>query len=95
MKVERWKLGDEWLPYRPSASHVPPGYRDGWNDAYAAAQAIRDAIISDLHCRFGLCNHCGRRDCYGRESGTTLPRSVATQGVLDAINSAFGKQCDK
>jgi hypothetical protein len=35
--IERWKVGDEWLPFHPSASHVPPGYRDGWNAAYEAA----------------------------------------------------------
>jgi hypothetical protein len=32
-----WKLGDELLPFHPSASHVPPDYRDGWNACYYAA----------------------------------------------------------
>lgn len=26
-----WKSGNEFLPYHPSASHVRPDYRDGWN----------------------------------------------------------------
>jgi hypothetical protein len=34
---ERWKSGNQFLPYHPDASHVNPAYRDGWNDCYAAA----------------------------------------------------------
>ena len=36
---QQWKTGNEFLPYHPSASHVSPEYRDGWNAAYMAAQA--------------------------------------------------------
>ena len=32
-----WKCGNEYLPYHPQASHVPPDYRDGWNACYRAA----------------------------------------------------------
>lgn len=32
-----WKLGDEFLPFHPDASHVEPSYRDGWNACYRAA----------------------------------------------------------
>lgn len=38
-----WKAGNEFLPYHPSASHVPPDYRDGWNHCYATAQQARQA----------------------------------------------------
>lgn len=34
---QQWKSGNEYLPYHPSASHVSPAYRDGWNDCYKAA----------------------------------------------------------
>lgn len=34
---EDWKVGNEFLPFHPSASHVPPDYRDGWNACYRAA----------------------------------------------------------
>lgn len=34
---QRWNSGNEFLPFHPSASHVSPAYRDGWNDCYAAA----------------------------------------------------------
>lgn len=35
-----WKCGSEFLPYHPSASHVRPDYRDGWNHCYAAAKKL-------------------------------------------------------
>lgn len=38
--ADQWKCGRELLPYHPSASHVEPAYRDGWNHCYAAAQAL-------------------------------------------------------
>jgi hypothetical protein len=31
---QKWKCGDEFLPFHPQASHVPPDYRDGWNRCY-------------------------------------------------------------
>lgn len=34
-----YKSGNEFLPYHPSASHVDPQYRDGWNHCYAVARA--------------------------------------------------------
>ena len=32
-----WKVGREFLPFHPDASHVTPEYRDGWNACYQAA----------------------------------------------------------
>ena len=40
--VGPWKCGNEFLPYHPSASHVEPGYRDGWNACYLAAAPKAD-----------------------------------------------------
>lgn len=36
---QQWKCGDEWLPFHPQASHVPPEYRDGWNCCFARMSA--------------------------------------------------------
>lgn len=33
-----WKLGNEYLPFHRSASHVSPDYRDGWNACFVAGQ---------------------------------------------------------
>ncbi len=44
----KWKIGDEFAPYHPSASHCPPDYRDGWNHCYAAsesAQSLKDRTV--------------------------------------------------
>lgn len=44
----KWKCGNELAPYHPSASHVPPDYRDGWNDCYRAMQVERDALRAQV-----------------------------------------------
>lgn len=45
-----WKLGDEFAPFNPDASHVPPDYRDAWNRCYLAAlsaQAERVRVLEE------------------------------------------------
>lgn len=37
MADQQWKLGNEFLPFHPQASHIRPDYRDGWNDCFRAA----------------------------------------------------------
>ena len=32
-----YKVGNEFAPFHPSASHVEPDYRDGWNACYELA----------------------------------------------------------
>lgn len=39
MTKEQWKIGNEFKPYHSSASHIEPGYRDGWNACFERAQA--------------------------------------------------------
>jgi hypothetical protein len=52
-KNQRWKTGDELLPFHPDASHVSPDFRDGWNACYAVGsmnlkpsgtEALKEAI---------------------------------------------------
>lgn len=40
---EGWKHGNEFAPFHPSASHIPPDYRDGWNACYRVALAKEPA----------------------------------------------------
>lgn len=42
-----WKLGDEFLPFHPSASHIEPAYRDGWNRCYYGAIGGSPALTLD------------------------------------------------
>lgn len=44
---QQWKCGDEFLPFHPQASHVPPDYRDGWNRCYWMASARFSAPLQD------------------------------------------------
>ncbi len=43
-----WKLMTEFLPFHPSASHVSPEYRDGWNYCYLAAKAEIDKVCEAI-----------------------------------------------
>jgi hypothetical protein len=43
---QQWKCGDEFLPFHPQASHIPPDYRDGWNRCYWMAVARAPAAVS-------------------------------------------------
>lgn len=42
-----WKIGNEFAPFHPDASHVEPGYRDGWNACYAAMNDERDRLRAE------------------------------------------------
>lgn len=78
--AEQWKCGKEFLPYHPSASHVEPAYRDGWNHCYEAAQALMPGKSASTASR-AVCA-CGDEfavDSYGA-------------GFLDAKGKCFG--CD-
>lgn len=35
-----WKVGNEFAPYHPIASQVPPDYRDGWNACFEMAPIL-------------------------------------------------------
>jgi hypothetical protein len=52
---QQWKLGDEFLPFHPQASHVPPDYRDGWNRCWwmAVTRQLPAHTTQDSH------NGCG------------------------------------
>lgn len=39
-EADQWKCGNEFLPYHPSASHVEPAYREGWNACFKAAAQV-------------------------------------------------------
>ena len=43
MPSSAYKLGDEFKPFHPSASHVRPEWRDGWNACFIAAIAALQA----------------------------------------------------
>jgi hypothetical protein len=42
MRKQKYKAGNEFLPFHPQASHVSPDYRDGWNACWQAAIESRE-----------------------------------------------------
>ena len=46
LKASAYCVGNEYKPFHPSASHVRPEWRDGWNACYVAA--IRAAAAVDV-----------------------------------------------
>ena len=55
-------------------------YRNGVEDT-------RTMLLNDLHRRVGLCFHCGKQDCAGKQSGSTLPAEIQTAELLSSIDS--------
>ena len=47
MPSSAYKVGDEFKPFHPSASHVRPEWRDGWNACFVAAIAALEAEPQD------------------------------------------------
>jgi hypothetical protein len=49
MTEQKYKFGNEFLPFHRQASHVNPDYRDGWNACFAAAlshQVVQPGLTS-------------------------------------------------
>ena len=49
-------------------------------------QAFKDDVIEELHRLEGRCGHCGKKDCGGKKSYSTLPGVLKTENVLDVLN---------
>lgn len=79
-----WKLGDELAPFHPDASHVEPGYRDGWNDCYRAMLAASPDNIAALLDRLDKAER--ERDALSAEAANA--RQLAT-AVCNALGVAI------
>jgi len=49
---------------------------------------VRDDILTALHARVGVCNACGHPRCPD-PAGTTLPATLSTKDVLDALDAGL------
>lgn len=47
---------------------------------------IKERIVTRLHERAGICNHCGKKKCAGKSENSRLPNTLAVEDVLWAIN---------
>jgi hypothetical protein len=48
-----------------------------------------EKVLTELHTRCGRCNHCGKKSCAGKASGSSLPSSLTLDDFLAALNAAF------
>ena len=46
-------------------------------------------IVDKLHEEFGVCGHCGKRECAGRKDHSILKGNVPIEKVLEIINGTL------
>lgn len=62
---EKWyRAGRELYAFHPSASHVDPDYRDGWNHAVALAEPRIAALEQQLASMTTMTNDAARPECF-------------------------------
>lgn len=75
-----WKSSDvELLPYHPSASHIPPDYRDGWNDCFLRMEEATKAAIAAARAeeRERCAKVCVVRESHWNRMGASYPAMEA------------------
>jgi hypothetical protein len=88
---DQYKLGDEFKPFHPQASHIPPGYRDGWNRCWLAARAASpQEAPSALHTA-GAAGPMGDAQVMGdMQSKSPKSMQIAADVHRDAGRSSIG-----
>lgn len=47
-----------------------------------------DKFIDELHKAVGICGHCGKLSCAGKQSHSKLPATIPTSVVIKAMELA-------
>lgn len=97
--MSNWKVGRELAPFHPDASHVEPGYRDGWNACYAVAAAeiekLRAAVtaLAEIvqYKRVNLARYCEERG-YAAEDEVEL---ASFDKALKLADEALGNGAER
>lgn len=55
----------------------------------SAIASIHDVLVNALHDTHGICGHCGKKKCAGKQSNSTLPDTLPTRAVLSVIQQAI------
>ena len=50
-------------------------------------EKIWERAVDALHKSSGICGHCGKKKCAGKQSHSTLPNRLSTDDVLAALNT--------
>ena len=48
----------------------------------------QETAITYLHDHVGICSHCGKKKCAGKQNGSRLPAQIPVDIVLEAIRLA-------
>lgn len=90
----RWKVGREFLPFHPDASHVPPDYRDGWNACYQAA--LRRAGVPFVQQELAAGDYQIGDVLLERKSANDLAASILDGRLFpqaEALSNAAARRC--
>jgi hypothetical protein len=79
MSFLKYKAGNEFLPYHPSASHTLPDYRDGWNACFSEAEIRIRQLQAEVEAL--------------KQSNTHLREVAASQHAFEEV-CEFHIKCD-
>jgi hypothetical protein len=51
-----------------------------------------DKFFESLYQQVGLCRHCGKRDCAGKQSGVYLPLQISLAAIDKAVTASMANQ---
>ena len=54
-------------------------------------QELKDNILNKIHKEFGICGHCGKKDCNGKTSYSKLKLSKESDRILDILLEEIDK----
>lgn len=80
--------GDEAMGYVCNHPECPfRGYVHVTDGNYYGSEeySLKERISARLHERAGLCRHCGKRECAGRQSNSYLPDRLKLDDVIYAL----------
>lgn len=83
----KWTLGSDFLPFHPDASHINPGYRDGWNACHTALAAAIARLLAALD---GMDRGCTDPGFCGHENGYGEPAGDELQAAREALELLVG-----
>lgn len=57
----------------------------------AQAERVFAEFWSEVHNRAGVCGHCGKKKCHGKEDHSILPDSISFDVLRDSVREVSAK----
>ena len=77
---------------KPHERHIEPYMRKRSLDYRNGVEDTRTMLLNELHRRVGLCFHCGKATCAGKNSGSNLPRAINTNTLIEALDAVVAER---